>query len=224
MKHVFVSNRAIAPLISFLMEQDLKLHLLDGSGNFVDQRIKTHADLMMCQIGLAKDARIFAGGRSRPEATYPGDAVYNAAATGRYFIHNTRITDPDLLAHALSKGLEVVFVRQGYSRCNCLPVDDTSFITSDEGIAKALDEAGASVLRIQPGHVLLPGFPSGFFGGCAGNLYLDGRSLLIFNGDLTQHPDFENIAAFSRDRDVELVYFEGYPLEDIGSVLFAYDN
>ena len=221
MSKVFVSDKAVRPLKEYLTSR-FEVVFTKGEGSFVDARIKTHTDLYMCQFGLGKAAEIFSGGRSVPEATYPGDAVYNAVATGKYFVHNTGITDVDLLSRAMSKSLNVVFVRQGYTRCNCLPVTDDSFITSDEGICKALAEEGAEVLLIENGHVILPGFPYGFIGGCAGNLRLDGEPALIFNGDLSAHSDYEKIAAFAKDRDVKLVFFEGYPLDDIGSILFSY--
>lgn len=220
MDKIFVSNRAVPPLIDFLRSSGLDVHLVTGEGSCVDERIRTHADLYMCQMGLAKDARIFAGGRSLPGPVYPEDAVYNAVCTGRFFVHNTRITDVDLLGRALAGAPEVVFVRQGYTRCSCLPVDDTSFITSDRGIAKALSEAGADVLAIEPGSVILPGFPAGFFGGCAGHILIGEDPHLIFNGSLASHPDHEKITAFAKDRDVSIIDFEGYPLEDIGSILF----
>ena len=222
MNKIYISNKAITPLINFLDDKGFEIHRVDGAGSCVDERIRTHADLYMCQMGLAKNARIFIGGRSIPGEVYPDDAVYNAVCTGRYFIHNTRITDVDLLGKAMGSGLETVFVRQGYSRCSCLPVTDTAFITSDRGIAKALTEAGAEVLTIEPEHVVLPGFPAGFFGGCAGHILIDGRPALIFNGELAAHPDHEKIAAFAKDRDVAIIDFEGYPLEDIGSILFEY--
>ena len=222
MNKIYISNRAITPLIHFLTEHGFEIHRVDGAGSSVDERIRTHADLYMCQMGLGENARIFIGGRSIPGEVYPDDAVYNAVCTGRYFIHNTRITDVDLLGKAMGSGLETVFVRQGYSRCSCLPVTDTSFITSDMGMAKALAEAGAEVLTIEPEHVALPGFPFGFFAGCAGNILVNGNPALIFNGDLATHPDHEKIAAFAKDRDVDIIDFKGYPLEDIGSILFAY--
>ena len=112
-----------------------------------------------------------------------------------------------------------VHVPQGYSRCCCLPVDDNSFITSDAGIAKALSACNAHVLFIQKGHILLPGFDYGFIGGCAGHFSIDGKRTIIFNGDLSSHPDYRKIAAFIRDREVEIIYFDSYPLEDIGSIL-----
>ena len=108
---------------------------------------------------------------------------------------------------------------QGYTRCCCLPVNDSSFITSDEGIAKALEKTDADVLRISRASIALPGFDYGFIGGCAGHITVNGRKTMIFNGDLSAHPDYKKIAAFIEDRDIDILFFEDFPLTDIGSIL-----
>ena len=119
---------------------------------------------------------------------------------------------------------KIIGVRQGYCRCMCLPVDNDSFITSDEGIAKALEAQGAGVLLIEKGHIKLRGFEYGFIGGTAGNIYVNSDDMqdqraIVFNGDLSVHPDFHRISSFIRSRNILPVWFEDYALEDIGSIL-----
>jgi hypothetical protein len=106
----------------------------------------------------------------------------------------------------------------------CLPVDNESFIVSDEGLAKPLEAQGASVLQIEEGHIRLDGFKHGFIGGCAGNIYVNSDEMtdqraIVFNGDLSVHPDFEAITDFIKSRNILPVWFENYALEDIGSIL-----
>lgn len=124
--------------------------------------------------------------------------------------------------------MNFVDVRQGYTRCMCLPVDNESFITSDEDIAKRLDLTGAKVLCIRPGHIDLPGFNYGFIGGCGGHVYeqikgSDGsvryQRAMVFNGNLADHPDCEAITSFIKQRNIKPVYFDSYPLCDVGSIL-----
>ena len=123
----------------------------------------------------------------------------------------------------------MVDVPQGYSRCCCLPVDDTSFITSDRGIEKALTAAGADVLLIEKGHIELPGFDYGFIGGCAGHIMVPSnddscygeRQAILFNGDISSHPDYERITAFINERGIDITYFKDYQLTDIGSIITA---
>jgi hypothetical protein len=70
-------------------------------------------------------------------------------------------------------------------------------------------------LLIDKGHIQLQGFDYGFIGGASGRI----GDTIIFNGDITQHPDYEKIAAFIEDRDLKIKYFTEYPLEDIGSII-----
>lgn len=173
----------------------------------------------MCQLGLWDEPQLFMGNTAKLTKNYPGNIIYNAICTSEFLIHNLKYTDSRLLTEAARSGRKTIHVSQGYSRCSCLPVTDDSFITSDAGMQKALEANGAHVLFIQKGHVLLPGFDYGFIGGCAGHLIIEGKRTIIFNGDLSRHPDYEKIAAFIKDRDIEIIFFDSYPLEDIGSIL-----
>jgi len=216
--------------------EDGRLHPTRSS--HVDPRIATHPDLYMCQLGLWSEAGIFFGDPEKLVPEYPGDIIYNAVCTRNYVVHLAEQTDPDLrdaivtwhrsLHRLPSEGdhreIKVLGVRQGYTRCMCLPVDNNSFIVSDESIARPLEAQGASVLRIRNGSIKLKGFEHGFIGGTAGNIYVsDGevrdQRAIVFNGDLSIHPDFGAITEFIRSRNILPVWFEDYALEDIGSIL-----
>jgi hypothetical protein len=106
----------------------------------------------------------------------------------------------------------------------CLPVDDNSFIVSDDAIAKPLEANGAKVLKISNGSIKLKGFKTGFIGGTAGHIYVNNDEMtdqrtIVFNGDLSVHPDFAAITEFIKSRNILPVWFEDYALEDIGSIL-----
>lgn len=191
---------------------------MTGENSPVYREVSTHADIHMCQIGLWENPHLFMGNTNKLKNNYPGNIIYNAVFT-KVFIHNLKYTDENLLDFASKSGVQKVHVPQGYSRCCCLPVTDDAFITSDAGMEKELVRHGADVLFIQKGHITLQGFDYGFIGGCAGHLMINGKRTIIFNGNLTAHPDYEKIAAFIKDRDIEIIYFEEYPLEDIGSIL-----
>lgn len=206
----------------------------------VDPRIASHPDLYMCQLGLWNDAGMFFGDPEKLNPAYPEDIRYNAVCTRDYVLHLVEKTDPELMQSIITwrRGLtlnpklrqmpgedtKIIGVRQGYTRCMCLPVDDRSFITSDEGIARPLESQGAKVLLIRNGHIKLSGFDHGFIGGTAGNVYVNGIEMcdqraIVFNGDLSVHPDFKAITEFIKSRNILPVWFEDYALEDIGSIL-----
>lgn len=208
----------------------------------VDRRIATHADIYMCQLGLWNEAGIFVGDPEKLTPEYPGDIIYNAVCTRDYFFHLVEKTDPELMDAFVSwrrslrpesrpggsdiphDDTKVIGIRQGYARCMCLPVDNESFIVSDDAIYRPLEAQGAKVLMIEPGHIKLPGFNHGFIGGTAGNIYINSDGMtdqraIVFNGDLSVHPDFKKITAFIKSRNILPVWFESYGLEDIGSIL-----
>ncbi len=171
---------------------------------------------------------------------YPDDVPYNAVVTDRFLIQNTELTSHDVLERARFAGLQIINVKQGYTRCSCLPVGSNAFITADEGIAKSLrawnelirseaasaaadgdEEEAASlmndmidILPVRQGYVHLEGFDHGFIGGTAGAV---GKKI-YFNGDLTEHPDSDIIVRFIEDHGYEPVWFADEPLTDIGSI------
>ncbi len=162
-------------------------------------------------------------------SAYPEDVVYNAAVTERFFLHNTRFTSPQLLDRARDAGLEIISVRQGYTKCSCVTVGERSLITADEGIVHTLDaynrnileETGGAedtidVLRIEKGHVKLEDFEYGFLGGASGCV----GDTVYFNGDLSQHPDCGKIVRFIEEHGYRVRYFPGEELTDIGSVIW----
>jgi hypothetical protein len=202
-----------------------------GSTGAIPGAIGAHPDLYGCALGgslvvepaqltiIEPDLRsagvAFESGAPLLGQDYPGHTAYNAAAFGRYFVHNLAHTDEVLLNNAKKLGLTLIDVKQGYTKCNLVLVSDDAVITSDAGIAASLAPYPISVLLIQKGHVALPGFNHGFLGGASGRV----SGVILFNGDLSRHPDFDQITSFIENHGAHAVYFKDYALEDIGSVI-----
>lgn len=280
MKKVYLSSEANESLKTYLINLGYSIETINYGGSTY-YPVCTHPDIFMCRLGLWENIDIFPGNYEKLLPEYPGNIIYNAVCTGKYFIHNLKHTDSELLAFATewkdshsgvttdftekackssADKLLYVDVPQGYTRCCLLPVDDTSFITSDIGIANALISAGADVLVIEKGHIELPGFNYGFIGGCAGHIMLPQhlchyyphtdinnscdahiiriiatsdmcspdtsgspenalRKTIIFNGNLSAHPNYDAIKTFITERNTDIIYFKNYPLTDIGSIL-----
>lgn len=193
--------------------------------------ISSHCDIYMCkiwnelvvapvQLSLIRGELLGCGARFFKGADhvgfhYPANSRYNAAHVGRHLIHNTHHTDPAILNIARELGMKPIHVRQGYTKCNLVVVDDNSVITSDMGIAAVLENNGVDVLTISPGHVKLNGMPYGFLGGASGKVDYE----ILFNGNLEDHPDFLRITEFIRQRGLRVAWLGEYPLEDIGSIV-----
>ena len=94
-------------------------------------------------------------------------------------------------------------------------IDGRNIITADKGIIDALSSKSVDVLKIETGYVLLDGFEYGFIGGATGRA----GEYMMFNGDLSVHPDSEAVRQFVNERGIEVFEVKGKPLYDIGTII-----
>lgn len=147
---------------------------------------------------------------------YPEDVAYNAVVTGHHLIHRLDSTNTLTLQHCRNIGKALVNVKQGYSKCSTVIVDNKHLISTDNGICQIIrNYTDINILPVQPGFVELEGFDYGFLGGCSGLI----RDTLVFHGDLSKHPDYFSIKEFVESTGKRLLYFTDFPLRDIGSIL-----
>ena len=195
------------------MGRDLELVETEG---IVSKPLSNHPDIFLFKMGISEDAPVFYAMENHLGPEYPRDCAYNAACTGKFFIHNFSITDPALLQAAKDMGMTLIDVNQGYTKCNVAIIDETSIITSDRGIAAACEDyPELTVLLIEPGYIRLDGFDTGFIGGASGKA----GNEFIFNGNLAKHPDFAQIVDFVESHGLTPKWFPEYQLTDIGSIL-----
>ena len=212
MNRIYISGRADRAIIEYLADCGYEVCMLPRIPG-PDPAIADHPDLVLCSLGPRRP--VFHGKIATVRRPYPADVPYNACCTGKYFIHNLKYTHAELLAAAEVADMIPVNVPQGYSRCSCLPVDETSVITADQGIIRACRDAGLTVLEVTPGYVELPGYKYGFIGGCGGRI----GNTVVFHGSLAGHPDGERIRNFIEERGLKCIDFADFPLRDIGSVI-----
>lgn len=196
--------------------------------------VKCHPDMLLNHIGTdlivyapgtddtlldglrAYGFRLIRGGRSIT-GTYPGDIAYNAARAGRYYFHNLKHTDA-VLAELLEKqGIEPVHVEQGYAKCSVLPVDESSIITADAGIARAAEKKGFDVLLLENERsIKLPGLDYGFIGGAC---CMMSKTVCAVNGSLDKLDGKAEITSFLSKRNISIVNLSDESVTDIGSIL-----
>lgn len=210
MKTIYIAASARQELKDYIINMGYEVISIPPAE--IDSPIASHADIQVCR--LVDDVVVMAN-INELGSVYPEDAVFNACCTGSFFIHRLDITNRMLLSTAEELGLKLINVKQGYSRCSCLPIDGNSIIIYDRGIAKACESHGLDVLLVSHGNILLPGYDTGFIGGTAGKV----GDTIVFNGDLSKHPDYDRIVAFIAERGLEVKYFEDWPLSDIGSII-----
>jgi hypothetical protein len=209
MSKVYISEDANPLLKEYLFSKHNILVEIKSS-NQVYEGISSHPDIFMCKIN---DKIIHA--ENDLGYSYPENVKYNGVQIGKYFIHNTNFTASKLMVAIESAGLTPIHVAQGYAKCNIVAVNSNSIITSDNGIKKALETIGLNVLLVSVGNVKLKNFPFGFLGGASGKV----DDEIVFNGNLSAHPDFLEIEDFILSRELKVKYFKEYELEDIGSII-----
>lgn len=205
----------------------------------VDPRLSGHTDLTVIHLGEEKivisesfmrhepvfvksltimGAKIYPSGTPQ-KREYPFDSCLNACIAGNCIIHKLSITDPAIKHYLPLK--TPINVQQGYTKCSVCVVDEASIITSDEMIAKEVSNAGIEPLLIEPGHIELEGFKTGFIGGTA---FKTERDEMVFTGTLDQHPDKLRIEAFLQRKHVRPIYLTNHPAFDIGSAIPLFEK
>ena len=148
------------------------------------------------------------------EGEYPRDVLLNALPLGSHLLSNTKTIAGELL----ELGLKVSHVNQGYAKCSCLPLGDRALITSDASIAKKAKELGIDVLQISEGHISLSGYNYGFIGGCASFAPRGNIDTVFFCGDVSQHPDYNEISRFCQSYNYKIICLSNIELCDVGTI------
>ena len=192
--------------------------------------ISGHPDIFFCQnnrqlvvasnlpehyLALLESHRISFVKSSFPAGkAYPETAVFNAVVTGKFLIHNPKYTDP--VIKEVFADREIIQVKQGYTRCNLLALNENLFITSDKGIYETLKKHSLEVHYFSPEGILLPGFSHGFLGGCLGI----SENRIFITGSLSSFPEGEKLKRLLNRWRYKIVELYDGPLFDGGSLFF----
>ncbi|MDP4117788.1 MAG: hypothetical protein Q8873_01150 [Bacillota bacterium] len=226
MRYVILDPRADKKIIYGLEKAGFKVIEADFI-NDIDPSVAGHPDMQILKVGeeiivnpgsekhykKAFSGVNFICGKTRVQGKYPKYIAYNVAMTASAAIHNFKFTDFEII-RAMGGKYTQINVHQGYSKCSVCTLPD-GIITSDKGIATAVEKTGIDVLRISEGEITLFGKEYGFIGGASG--YFDGK--LYFTGDVTMHSDFEKIKNFCKNKCIEIVCLSNDKLADIGSII-----
>ncbi len=213
MSEIILSHLACGPLFDYLLSRGHTLRVLGDDPRY-GCGVESHADLRFCKMGSRGPVLE----RETPPLSpaYPDNAAMCALIFDGFLIHRLDITDGNILKYCRERNYREINIRQGYAKCSCAVVDGRSVITSDPGIYIALSKLPElSVLKVSGGHVALPGFDTGFIGGASGRI----GNEMVFNGDLSRHPDYDSIREFILSRGLGVRFFPGAELTDIGSII-----
>ncbi len=194
----------------------------------IDGSEKYHADMAVCHLGgnkfvmdennrelingfvsLGADVSVSGG----IDAKNP---KLNVCFLKDRVICNKDKADRKILDFCLKKNIGILHTKQSYSACSTAVVNENAVITADNSIYGVCIKNGIDVLKINEGYIRLDGYDYGFIGGCCG---LIDKDLLVFSGDITRHPDCENIKAFTKNYGVDIASLGKSELYDIGGIL-----
>lgn len=147
-------------------------------------------------------------------AKYPFDCAFNCFYT-KYCLLSGSYTADEIIQSCEELGLRRVTVRQGYAACSTVKLNGEAFITSDKGIAKALDENGHDVLLVSNNGVKLNGYKNGFIGGCA----FTANDSVYFTGKIEAHESFAEIQIFCEKHNKKVKSLCNEPLYDYGGFI-----
>lgn len=150
----------------------------------------------------------------RPQ--YPYDVPLNAARVGDVCLCNTKYVSHAIKDYFEKNQIQLCHVAQGYSKCSTCIINETSIITSDPSIYDSAKNIGLDVLLISSGQIDLPGYDTGFLGGCA---FKVSRNLLAFTGDVSLHSDYPQIRSFLLKHNIDYISLTKKRLFDIGGML-----
>ena len=164
--------------------------------------IENHVNVIMCSTKLEKN--------------YPNNIPYNIAVVKNFAIHKKGFTDKTIHDYFSKHGINILDVKQGYSKCSTLIVGD-GIITSDKSIVDSANSVGIDALLISDGFIDLPGYNYGFIGGASG--YYD--DTIYLTGCIDHHPDKEGIECFIKSKNMKLKFLSSKRIVDVGSIFFV---
>ena len=146
---------------------------------------------------------------------YPSDILLNVSRVGNYYFHKEGFIDENLNS-ILKNNHNEIFVKQGYAKCSTMIIKENTVITTDIGLHKKYDNLGIKSYLIQPNHIDLPGYNTGFIGGTCGNI---GKDELIFYGNLEKYKYFYELVEILNKENIKYYYPITDDFVDRGSII-----
>lgn len=190
---------------------DITILKINDNNIIVAPNVYDYYSKKLCPLGFN-----IIKGNSLIKSKYPYNIAYNVAIFGKYAIHNLKYTDKKVLEFLDKNNFIKINVKQGYCKCSICIVDENSIITSDEGIYKEVIKHYIDCLLIEKGHIDLFDLSYGFIGGCSGLISKDD---LIFFGDISKHPNYNEIKKFVESKNKNIISLSDEKLLDLGSLI-----
>lgn len=189
---------------------DIQIFLHNGTA-FV------HPDIDINFLNRLSNFCDFNIGLTRLSRKHPGDIAYNIAVTEKYAFHKKNSTDSVIKNYFEKHEISIIEVKQGYTKCSTLIVNERSIITADNSIHCEALNIGFDSLLISPGYIKLPGYKYGFIGGASGRF----NNIIFLTGKIDHHPDRDRIYSFIEAAGCTVELLSDEPALDTGSILIS---
>lgn len=239
-KYIDFPNLPQSPVTEVIMSGDRLEFIFEILNNYhinilspsplrnIDGAEKYHADMSVCHLGgnrfvIDEDNRELTEGIKSlgAEVTVCSGITAKNPKLNVCFLKNRVIcnkdkTDRNISDFCAERDIEILHTKQSYSACSIAVVNENAVITADNSIYELCRVNKIDVLKIHEGYIRLDGYNYGFIGGCCG---LIDKGLMVFSGDITRHPDYLNIKAFTDNYGVDIQSLGSNDLYDIGGIL-----
>lgn len=190
---------------------DILMHILNSKDILIHKDMDPSFEVLIKELGFNV---IYSS--CHLKNSYPGDIILNAINTTTLFLHKLSSTDKTLLKFV--EGKKKLNIKQGYSKCSTVILNDNLFITSDKNICETLVNEKKEVLLLPPGDIKLPGLNYGFIGGTCG--MIDPHTI-VFYGNLKHYKFSPLLLNFLYKNDIKPIFLSDEPLIDRGSIFFV---
>lgn len=237
----FVFNKRVkAVIVSYKISEDFERLLSDLKIDIIktlpieeiDEPVKDHPDMAVHPIDYNKFVvynkhRNYYGQKLKeygvtiiPSSNelnkfYPNDIALNVSRTNDYYFYKENSIDLSI-ENYLKKISKSVLVKQGYSKCSSLIIDKDTVITSDKGLYKTYLNNGIKCYLIPFGDILLPGYDTGFIGGCGGMISEDE---ILFYGNLERYKYSNQLVEILKSENIKYYYPRDCEFVDLGSII-----
>ena len=197
--------------------------------------ISSHVDIFACKVKdkivvekhiydilKNKFKRKIIKGDSTVQNVYPNDINYNVCIVGNKSIHNFKYTDSKIISELNKNNFELINVKQGYSNCSIVVIDENSIILSDKGLYNSLKNRGIDMLFLDYIHNIKLlnengeySQKNGFIGGAVSRI---GDNIVVF-GDLDKIDYDGKIKGFIKKRNLNIIDFKRLDVIDYGGVI-----
>ena len=199
----------------------------------LDTPVSSHADMLICKIEntvfcyedyYLENREIFDLAESfgyriikcAPPVSnkYPYDIGLNALIIGKRVFGRVDCLCAELKKIAIERGYTLINVKQGYTACSTLALDEGHIVTGDISIKNAAEKEGISVTFIEEKSIKLNGYGYGFIGGATA---VAGNKIYAF-GEAENLSSYEKIKACADALDMELISIMSGDVVDFGGV------